>query len=306
MRRAQGGIALVLVLWVITLLTVIAANFSYSMRGEALIAHNQLVLAQARRLADGGAQRAWFEAMKPQSELQRWQGDGMVHELAAGGVMVRVSMLDESGKIDLNTAPDPLLKSLFQSAGLDEAASAALVDAIADWRDADNLRRLHGAEEDDYRAAGRDYGPSNSPFETVDEVRRVLGMSPELYRRVAPALTVYSKQAGVNASIAPREVLMALPGVNPGMVEQYLQQRQQALASGQKAPPFAGGGTFAANTVGTAAYSVRSEARMSDGTVFIREAVARVSQNPKSPVVVLAWNEGESTPVAPINVTEGQ
>lgn len=303
MRRRQGGVALVLVLWVITLLAVIAGNFAYSMRGEAQIAHNQLLAAQARGLADAGARLAWYELLKPATEPKRWQGDGAVHELAMGGAVVRVAILDESGKIDLNTAPDALLKGLFASAGVGDEAGAALLDAVLDWRDSDRLRRLHGAEEDDYRAAGRSHVPANAPFESVDELQQVLGMSPELYRKLAPALTVYSRKAGVNPAVAPREALLAIPGVNAGLVEQYIQQRSDALAAGGKAPPFAAGGAFLVMSAGAAAYSVRSEARMADGTVFIREAVARLNPDPRRPVTVLAWNEGEAGIPAPINAT---
>lgn len=295
--RRQGGVALVLVLWVITLLAVISGNFAFSMRGEAQIAHNQLLTARAQGRADAGVHLAWYELMKPPTDPRRWQGDGAWHELAQGDAVVRVAILDESGKIDLNTASDALLKGLFKSAGLNDEAGVALLDAILDWRDRDGLRRANGAEEEQYRAAGRNYVPANAPFETVDELQRVLGMSPELYRRLAPALTVYSRQPGVNAAIAPREVLLAIPGVNPAMVEQYLLQRRDALAAGLKAPPFAGAGAFLGMSTGTAAYSVRSEARMADGGVFVREAVARLSQDPKRPVTILAWGEGEASPV---------
>ena len=58
--RRQSGVALVLVLWVMTLLAVIAGNFAFSMRGEAQIARNLLVNAQAKSRADAGAQLAWF------------------------------------------------------------------------------------------------------------------------------------------------------------------------------------------------------------------------------------------------------
>lgn len=294
MMRRQQGVALVLVLWVITLLAVIAGNFAFSMRGEAQIARNLLSTAQAKAQADAGVQRAWFDLMKPPTDIQRWKGDNVVHELASDGAVLRVSIQDESGKIDLNAAPEALLKGLFRSVGLGEDASVALLDAVQDWRDADKIKRLHGAEEEDYRAAGKNYVPSNAPFETVDELQRVLGMTPELYRALAPALTVYSRQPGVNTAVAPREVLLAMPGVNPDMVEQYWAQRQSLIATDQKAPAFAGAGAFAAPSIGLPTYTVRSEARMADGTVFIRQAIARLTQDPKRPVTVLAWGEGEA------------
>lgn len=295
MRRHQGGVALVLVLWVITLLTVIAGNFAYSMRGEAQIARNLLSTAQAQARADAGVQLAWFELLKPASDNQRWQANGIVHEVLQDGVLLQVSMIDESGKIDLNVAPDELLRGLFKSAGLDDPASAALAAAVLDWRSPGDLKRLNGAKEQDYRAAGKNYGPPNAPFETVDELLRVLGMSPALYRQLAPALTIYSLQAGINTSVAPREALLAIPGANPAMVEQFLAQRQEALANGQPVPAFAGAGTFSSGG-NSRTYLVRSQARLPDGVTFVRQAIGRLSGNPKFPIQIVAWSEGDTQP----------
>lgn len=294
MKRHQSGVALVLVLWVITLLSVIAGNFAFSMRGEAIIARNLVSTAQAQALADAGVQKAWFELSKPVTDLQRWQANGIAHQFALGDAVLTVTLQDETGKIDLNTATDALLLGLFKSTGLPEEVSVSLVDAVLDWRDADKLKRLHGAEEDGYRTAGKSYIPANSPFETVDELQRVLGMSPDLYRKLAPALTVYSRQAAVNTSVAPRAVLLAIPGVNPAMVEQYLAQRQSLLTADQKALPFAGAGAFGMGSAGLSTYTARCEVKMPDGTVFVRQAIARLTQDPKRPAIVLAWGEGES------------
>ena len=293
MRRGQGGVALVLVLWVVTLLAVIAGNFAFSMRSEALIARNLISTAQAKALADAGVQRAWFELLKPTSDSLRWQANGVEHIFEVGGAQLRVSIHDESGKIDLNTASDELLKGLLVSVGLSEPAGSALLDKILDWRDADRLKRLHGAEEDDYRAAGKNYVPTNAPFEVVNELQRVLEITPELYRKLAPALTVYSGQLGIKTAVAPRQVLLAIPRVNSDMVDQYLLQRQSLLATNQKATDFAGAGLFGSAVEAPPAYLVRSEVKAADGTRFVQQAVARLTQDPKRPLTVLAWGEGE-------------
>jgi general secretion pathway protein K len=293
MIRRQSGVALVLVLWVITLLAVIAGNFAYSMRGEAQIARNLLSAAQAQAYADAGVQRAWFELMKPPTDVLRWTGDGAVHEYPMAGATVRVSIQDESGKININAAPEPLLHGLFKFVGLNDEVSAALVDAVQDWKDADKLRRLHGAEDHEYRAAGKRSVPSNAPFETVDELQGVLGMSPDLYRKLAPLLTIYSGQAGVNATVAPRDVLMALPDVSPALMGQYLAQRQSAMDANQKVPYAAFPSLYTSGSAVRPGYAVRSEAKMVDGAVFVRQAVGRLTQDPKRPVNVLAWGGGE-------------
>lgn len=290
----QRGVALVLVLWVVTLLTVIAGNFAFSMRSEAQIARNLLSTAQAQARADAGVQRAWYELMKPPSELSRWSGDGLTHEQSLDDSVLRVSIQDESGKIDLNTASEALLIGLFRSVGLGQDAAVALAECVQDWRDPDKLRRLHGAEEAEYLAAGRVYAPPNASFETVDELQRVLGMTPELFHRLEPIITVYSGQVGVNTAIAQRSTLLAIPGVNPEMVDQFMSQRQSAIAAKQPVPIFTGAGAFAGGPAVVPIYAVRSEAKMADGTVFVRKVVARITRDPKRPIVVLAWGEGDS------------
>ena len=174
-RRAQRGIALVLALWLTVLLTVIASGFAFSMRSEALAARNAVSLAQARAAADGAVERTAYELPRPRI-ADAWTPDGQAHRWSEGNAAIVVTAVDEAARIDLNTAPDALLKSMLMViGGLDEPAAGALVDAIADWRDADDLRRPNGAEAPDYRAANLKYGPANAPFETIGEVARVLG-----------------------------------------------------------------------------------------------------------------------------------
>lgn len=307
-RRARvaarpRGVALVLVLWVVTLLAVIAGNFAYSMRGELQTAGNQLHVAQARALADAGVQRAWYEMLKPPSDARRWQPDGSVHELLLDGATVQVAVTAEAGKIDLNAASDALLLGLFKSTGLGDDASAALLDAVLDWRDADSLRRLRGAEAAEYRAAGRASGPANAPFETLEELQQVMGMTPALFRQLAPALTVFTRQPAIDPTVAPPEALRAIPGLGAEQVEQYLRQREAARAAGQSAPPLAVGGPYTAPGAAAAlpVYSVRSVARFDDGVVFIREATARLNRAAPQPVTVLAWTEGRADAPVPPN-----
>ncbi|HEX8009607.1 MAG TPA: hypothetical protein VF814_01495 [Casimicrobiaceae bacterium] len=295
---AQRGIALVLVLWLTILLTVIAAAFAYSMRSEALAARNAVSLAQARGLADGAIMRVAFELMRPRTLNETWQADGLVHYWDEGDARVAANALDESGKIDLNAASDALLKGLFQTAGgLDVDAAQRIVDAIDDWKDADDLRRPNGAEAADYQAAGLSYKPANAPFESVAELLRVLGMTPALYAAVAGDLTVFSKSPGVNPAFASRTVLLALPGATPEVVDTYLAQRQDALAARLPLPvfPLAGGVAVTTNL-----WRIRAEVTMPDGVTYVREAVLRPGgADLAHPVTVLSWLEGERRTFAP-------
>ena len=290
-NRFERGIALILVLWVVALLAVIAGSFVYGARSTALVAGNLVSLAKARALADAGVHRGLYELAKPATDAERWKADSRTHVFSLDAAEIRLVMRDESAKIDLNTASDALLKGLLLSAGLDEEQSNQLLDAILDWKDVDELTRPQGAERDRYEAMGLPYVPTNAAFQTVDELQRVIGVTPDLYRKLAGALTVFSRSPGINSTLAPRQVLLALPDVTEADVEAYLAQREEMLAAGQVPLPFPQAAGFESGAA-SQVYNLRSIAKASDGTQFVREAVAKVAQDPKRPFSFLLWQEG--------------
>jgi general secretion pathway protein K len=290
----QQGVALVLVMWVGVLLTVIASSFIVERRTEMLVVRNSVSMAQAEALAGAGVQRAVFEMYRTDNSPDAWKRDGTRYSWTFDGVPVKVEIRDESAKIDINTAVDSLLRGLLLSAGLDDDQAAKLLDAILDWRDPDALKRPNGAEEPDYQAAGLSYKPANAPFQAIEELQLVLGMRPEIYRRIAPSITVFSRQQGVNAQIASREVLLALPGVTTEVVDEYIARREAARAQGQPLPAFPQSGGVSAGY--TMVATIRSEARLADGTIFAREAVAVLRPAPRRAVTYLAWRESTAAP----------
>lgn len=302
-KKRQQGIALVLVLWATTLLTVIAASFVYSMRTDTLLGQNLAGIARAEAAADAGVQRAIYEAFRPPTDMQRWRGDGLPHQWEFGDAWLTITMLDVTGKIDINTATDDLLKGLLKSVGLTEEQSTILVDAIVDWRDEDELPRPKGAEAPQYQAANMKNRPSNSPFETIEELQRVLGMTPALYASLEGSLTVDSHQAGVNVAVAPRAVLLALPGATPEAVDNYLAVRQDALIRNLPPPPFMALATPVAANDGSV-YSIRAEAVLQDGTLFVREAMVGVTPGAVRKVSFFSWKEGQAIPMPVIQQQE--
>jgi len=297
MRRAQRGVALVIVLWASILIAVVASTFIFERRTDAMIIANSVSIARARAAADAGVYRAVFDAYRNDNAPEIWKRDGFPRDWRFEGIPVRVEMRDESAKIDINAAPDALLRGLFVNAGLSEDEANALVDAVLDWRDADSLKRLHGAEEDDYKAAGLAYRPANAPFQAIEELQLVLGMRPEIYRRIAPSITVFSRQPGVNPQLASRDVLLAIPGLTPEVVDDYLARRADAYANGQPIPTLPQAGAFGAGN--SLVVSIRSEAALDDGTYFAREAVALLRPAPRKPVTFVSWRESTAAPPAP-------
>lgn len=296
----QQGMALVLVLWMLVLLTTIANSLVFSSRSEILIANNLAQLAQAEALADAGFFKAIHmlqsaavgQQAGAQSTVQvdptRWRADGMTRSWGYRGSELLVTIIDETGKIDVNSAPPPLLQGLFRSVGVDEALSVSLVDAMLDWRDTDDLRRPHGAEKAEYASKGLPYGPANSDFESIDELRQVLGMNESIFNQIEPYITVHSGQGGINSSLAPRQVLLSIPGVSVEQVEQFIAQRQGLLEQGLPPPPFSAAQGFSVSQ-NTVTYSIHVEAVMGDNATFARQAVVRLSGPPTEPFAILDW-----------------
>ncbi len=308
-RRNERGIALVSVLWVLALLAVIAGSFTVGARTEAKLAHNLGENAKARALADAGIQRAVLVLLEPQTVGQFGEDgenmfdlgsrlDGTPHVWRFGGGEILISMQDEDGRIDLNTAVDELLAGLFVSLGADGGQANALVDAIADFRDANDFTRLNGAEDADYRAAGLDHGPKNAPFQAVEELQLVLGMTRDLYRLAAPALTVHSGRPDIDPATAPRVVLMALPGIDAAEVEALLDARadgDEAALAIMMADMVRFPGVGFRGLTADGATTLRAEARRAGGAVFVREAVARLGSDLSETVQFLAWRDGSAT-----------
>ncbi len=296
--RRQRGIAIVIVMWAAVILTVIAGSFIMERRTETMIIANSVALARAQAAAAAGVTRAIAEAYRNDpTALDSWKRDGAPHDWSFDGFAVRVEMRDESAKIDLNTASEALLRGLLVSTGLNEEEVNHLLDAIIDWRDPDIFKRPNGAEEADYRAAGLTYVPGNAPFQALEELQLVLGMRPELYRRLAPSLTVYSRQPGVNPQVASREVLLAIPGLTTEVVDDFIARREAAIAAQEPLPTLPQAGAYATGT--SPVLNVRSMAQSEDGVFFSREAVALLRPVPGKPVTYVVWRESAPPPPAP-------
>ena len=129
---------------------------------------------------------------------------------------VRFVIDDEGGKIDLNAASEELLASLFRVVGVVPKEAEALAAAIADFRDDDHDRRANGAEDRDYARDKSMEGAKDAPFQVIEELLQVKGMTGTLYRAVAPAVTVFTGAEQPEEKVAPPAVVAALAELKGG------------------------------------------------------------------------------------------
>jgi general secretion pathway protein K len=291
--RAAEGFALVAVLLTIAVLSLIAASMLSTSRVASALSHYSAERARAAALAEAGINRAILALMDQRAE-ERWRVDGTPYKVVLLGATVTVRIQDELGKIDLNAADRQLLAGLFGSAGLGPQAIDSLVDKILDWRDSSGLKRLNGASDADYSAAGDPYHPRNGPFQRIDELLLVIGMTADLYRRVEPALTVYSGRPLIDPQVAAPEALRALAQVDQAQTDAMTASRGSQDAGnpsivGKASSTQLPGVVDPSISLAGRAFSIRADITGSDGASAAVKAVIRLSGDPHRPYWVLSW-----------------
>ena len=285
MKRRQSGVALLVVMWACTLLVILLGGYAVLAHTEGLQSSFQFQQTRAHYAAEAGVMRAIYALQAP-NIADRWTADGRIYPFAYDDAKVGVSVISESGKVDLNAATPDVLASLFRAAGVDPVRAATLSQAVIDWRSFAISQQQGAQRTAAYTAAGRDYGPRNGPFASVEELQMVLGMDPGLYETIAPDVTIWSGRSSPDATTAPLLALASLPGMDLQHAAAAIATRSAATAGNPAT------GLVANNGI---THSIRSEAVLADGTRAVLRATVRLQGfRPGSQAfAVLRWQEGD-------------
>ncbi len=263
--RNEKGIALFLVLWVLTLLSVIVGEFCFAMRTEVNITRNFKGQTVAYYVALAGVNRAigelirnevipqkmkqskgeWEEGQEDELEEERWRINVNIPPVPYGQGQFEVKIGNESGKININGANESVLEMMLKGFDLEGQQESIIVDSIIDWRDKNNLHRINGAEDDYYRSLPEPYECKDGDFDTVEELLMVRGITPEIfYGGLRDIVTVFKAperlekyKAGykivkqdlnkININAAPRKVLLALPSMTEDLTQEIMDFRKE-------------------------------------------------------------------------------
>jgi general secretion pathway protein K len=210
--ETDRGIALMLVLWVLALLSIMVFEFCYTMRIEATITKNFKDGERSYYLAQAGINRALIELIKAQSSVKKFTGakDTLVKGEEEGdeeedettewkpreepytfsfdeeecSVIIR----DEGSKINLNwiakkaKSDRKLLADIVEkSCGLEGDDRDIIVDSIIDWVDKDHNHLLNGAEDEYYESLEDPYEARDSDFAVTEELLLVKGVTEDIF-----------------------------------------------------------------------------------------------------------------------------
>ena len=191
-NRQRSGVALLIVLWLMAILTLLMYAFLAEMQVEYSIAGGYADSRKAEQLAWSAIDLACATVL---NDTQTWQSlndttwatnSATFYEVPLGDGAFTVfrptyddtqtvlwGLDDEASKINLNTASREVLLKLPNM-------TEDIVDSIIDWRDADSTPGASGAETSYYNTLKPPYNCKNAPFETLEELLYVKGMTPAL------------------------------------------------------------------------------------------------------------------------------
>jgi general secretion pathway protein K len=186
-------------MWVLVALLLLAGGLALKVRADVQISRNFADLIRCRWAAVAGINYALLQVKELAKQPNLYLGEeGMaitsdpeVYEL--DDLTYDVTITDEAGKVDINTASADVLEALF--------GSREIAESIVDWRDTDDTPGPQGAENEYYASLPRPYKCKNAPFETVEELLLVKGITRDMLTKPAEGetlpleacLTIYSE-----------------------------------------------------------------------------------------------------------------
>jgi len=252
-RIARQGYVLIAVLWLIVLLSAVAFEISRRSRLERLAALNIVDGIVLTAALDASVERAraqlsalsadqQLESMNRvsspdafRSQLDPWRDIESLRTDTVRFAMAKfvTSVTDVAAKLNVNFADSESIGLLLSALGVDEAQSRELAASIIIEREEKRERGSATPNRSERGISARPFwSPSNHAFRTVDDVGDAIAMPRELWRRVAPLLTVFGS-GRVNPRTAPPAVLLTLPGFSAEVIDaiREIQETKGRLAS---------------------------------------------------------------------------
>lgn len=250
MMKSKRASILIITLWTLSLLTIFAINLGFGARTQLHYAGHLQNRLKMYYLSRAGIERAIIELVNDETQdydalNEPWSNkEEYFKEIPFGSGFITVSyyleskreedqdekirlygVMDESSRIDINTAPTKILATLLErigEVGTEEAMDIA--GAIVDWRDKDVIVSPGGAENEYYQNLDLPYRCKNGKFQILQEVLLVKGMTAEIFSRIKEVITVYGTER-VNINTANFNTLYAL-GLGDSLCRRIIQFRR--------------------------------------------------------------------------------
>ena len=238
---SNHGYVLIFSLWAVVIFGFIALSFTrntgiaikteitstervknvYVARGACIYATQMLLLPKKQeKETKGGKIKKWkknkdTDASKKDRSGDPWTPSSDPYSIEIGDANCDVFISDESGKINVNKVTDETRDNFIKfltAYKLEEHTAEIITDSILDWLDEDDLHHVNGAEKGYYATFPEPYEPKNGPFESLEELTLVKGITPQIFELLRDHLTIYGS-GKINVNFASKEVLLYVPTI---------------------------------------------------------------------------------------------
>jgi len=315
--RVSSGVALIVVLWAVSLISAAMLGLAAILQGQLGQEIVSLQSARAGLVAESGIQMALNSQVAP-AEIK--QATTQLNQRLSDGWKIPVhfevgDLQGEEGKLNINALllgdkarAQRVLQNLFASWGVNLSTSTRLIDTLIDWVDSDSLTQPQGAEADDYAKQKR-MGPRNGPFESIDELKKVIGweemakeaaLGPQGVVNPLKKFTIYGS-GKLSLLTADQDVIEIVLDLQPGAATNFMQVRNGADQQAGTPDDLVNTGLLPG--VNPAVLAERTTNGGGDlwrvtSTGYVGEAkrtvVALISRNP--PQIKARWTEEEDRP----------
>ena len=251
-RASQSGFALVAVIWTLGLITLLGMAVIVGARYRTKTSSNYASVTAAEMAAESAVNLAIATALAATPEQAV---NFPLRCRLPGGERATITVEEETGKIDLNTASPAALTRFFTALTGDQSRGTQIAAQIIEFR------KPKAQEHTGCQAC-------RTRFTTVMQLDQIDGMSPRLFRAALRHVTVRSGRPEPDMEAA-----------SPAMLRLLNVAPKQATA--KRGLPMGGSMT------------IRADISASDGARFIREALVSLEGGNGRPYVIREWRRGD-------------
>jgi len=234
----QNGYALPTVIAIALIISVITMSIAFSVREKTAVAQELMGRSSASFKSYSAYNEVIYNILtstftstginiyREDGSKSFWNLYGEPIELTDD---VTISLRDTSGML----TPMYMAKKVRMLADYvsnDSKKANSFADALADWQDIDEFKRLNGAESFDYRMVGYVYGPRNFYIQTPREIMLLKGFNADFFEEIRDDL-VYWGGGSINYLTMSNRLLAALLH-NDSLTKRLIQIRKEGNLTG--------------------------------------------------------------------------
>src|ERR1700730_6106624 len=237
-KSGSDGFIIVAVLWILAALATLVSIYAIYVTNSARAVAASGDATIADPLVSAGVELAAYQLLGQTDDKRPAIGQ---FSARIGAAQVTIVFQTEAAPVELNQASKELLAKLLVGFGASPLDAGDYAERIVAWRTQTAAQNIDSDPENArYRSMGLSYTPRHAPFAHVSELWLPHGGPPAPIERMLPFVTVFNGKAGVDIIDAAPQVIAALPGMTPEIVNAIVTARDAGTLDRKSLPALLG------------------------------------------------------------------